>query len=383
MASIQTRTRTDGSPVWRVLFRLNGKQTTETFDTYQGASQLVAAMKRVGIDPAIAQLNARRHTGVDQMPSVADYVRSHVTGLSGIEDGTRADYLTYITRDLEPTVLGQTPLDEVTRQDVADWVTYLHRDRHLAGKSIRNRHALLSAAFSTAVMADVRASNPCAGVRLPRTESQAEMVFLDGSEFAVLLGMIDPFWQPLVTFLYSTGARFGEATALRIRDVDLGGTPPTVRIAMAWKHTASKGHKIGPPKTFKGRRTIGLNAQTADLLRPLLAGRGRDDYVFVNRHDGPVRHNNFYTNIWCKAREASAPVIFKRPRIHDLRHSSASNLIRAGVPLNIVQRILGHESIQTTVDLYGHLANDALSIAAQASALYLVEAYPEIEASAG
>lgn len=46
----------------------------------------------------------------------------------------------------------------------------------------------------------------------------------------------------------------------------------------------------------------------------------------------------------------------KRPRIHDLRHTFASWAIRASVPLPVLQRQLGHESIQTTVDRYGHLA---------------------------
>lgn len=44
------------------------------------------------------------------------------------------------------------------------------------------------------------------------------------------------------------------------------------------------------------------------------------------------------------------------PRIHDLRHTFASWAIQAGVPLPVIQRQLGHESIQTTVDTYGHLA---------------------------
>ncbi|MCA0329475.1 MAG: tyrosine-type recombinase/integrase [Actinobacteria bacterium] len=64
--------------------------------------------------------------------------------------------------------------------------------------------------------------------------------------------------------------------------------------------------------------------------------------------------------------------------MHDLRHSHASWLIAAGVPLPVIQRRLGHESIQTTVDVYGHLAPDALEIAAQAATLALGQAMPEV-----
>ena len=53
-----------------------------------------------------------------------------------------------------------------------------------------------------------------------------------------------------------------------------------------------------------------------------------------------------------RAKEAG---LTKKPRVHDLRHTNASWLIQAGVPLTVIQRHLGHESIQTTSDRYGHL----------------------------
>ena len=70
----------------------------------------------------------------------------------------------------------------------------------------------------------------------------------------------------------------------------------------------------------------------------------------------PVRGPNFYTNVWvpalARAKEAG---LTKKPRVHDLRHTNASWLIQAGIHLTVVQRDLGHESIQTTSDRYGHL----------------------------
>jgi integrase len=87
------------------------------------------------------------------------------------------------------------------------------------------------------------------------------------------------------------------------------------------------------------------------------------EWVFTNSGrstnggpDDPVRGPNFYTNVWVpallRAKEAG---LTKKPRVHDLRHTNASWLIQAGVPLTVVQRHLGHESIQTTSDGYGHL----------------------------
>jgi integrase len=86
------------------------------------------------------------------------------------------------------------------------------------------------------------------------------------------------------------------------------------------------------------------------------------DWVFTNSgrgrrgNTGPVRIHNFNPNVWrpavVRAREAG---LVKQPRLHDLRHTNASWLIQAGVPLPVIQRHLGHESIQTTVDRYGHV----------------------------
>jgi integrase len=69
-----------------------------------------------------------------------------------------------------------------------------------------------------------------------------------------------------------------------------------------------------------------------------------------------VRAQNFHTNLCVPAlTKAKDKSLTKRPRPHDLRRTSASWLIRAGVPLPVIQRHLGHQSIQTTSDRYGHL----------------------------
>jgi integrase len=57
----------------------------------------------------------------------------------------------------------------------------------------------------------------------------------------------------------------------------------------------------------------------------------------------------------------------KSPRVHDLRRTGASWMIQAGVPLPVIQQHLGHESIQTTIGVYGHLDRRSAQAAADAS----------------
>jgi integrase len=196
-------------------------------------------------------------------------------------------------------------------------------------------------------------ANPCDGNKLRRDEP-AEMVFLTHDEFAILLDSITEPWRPLVEFLVASGCRWGEVSALRPTDINVAER--TVNIRRAWRYVSGEGYQLGPPKTRRSVRTIDVPAST--LARLDLSG----DWVFTNsgrgrRGDsGPVRAHNFNPNVWVPALiRAKQAGLTNKPRVHDLRHTNASWLIQAGVPLTVVQRHLGHESIQTTSDRYGHL----------------------------
>ena len=93
------------------------------------------------------------------------------------------------------------------------------------------------------------------------------MVCLSHEEFVKLLDNTTEYWRPLLEFLVASGARWGEATALRPCDVDRAHG--TVRIIRAWKPIQG-GYELGPPKTKRSVRTIDipqLGARQARLLR--------------------------------------------------------------------------------------------------------------------
>ncbi|WP_237112608.1 site-specific integrase [Mycobacteroides abscessus] len=196
------------------------------------------------------------------------------------------------------------------------------------------------------------------------------MVFLTGAEFGLLYAQIPVFWRPMVRFLVSSGTRFSEATALTPADIDMD--KGTVRIVKAWKRGATENARMGVPKTAKSVRTI--NAP-ADALADLDLS---DEYVFRNRQGNAVRANTFRNGVWNPAIERAtgrsvraggevpAKLLVKEPRIHDLRHTCASWMIAKGVPLPVIQDHFGHESITTTVDLYGHLDRSSMQAAAVA-----------------
>lgn len=349
--------RADGGTSYRVRVRVNGRQTTETFDSPAAAAVFVARVKdpAVGVERAVA-LRAREDAASDEyVPTVAEMLDTHLRLLTGVEGRTKDDYRSEASRSWLP-VLGALRVDEVTRLDVAGIVNAM--EGHVAPKTIANRHGILVAVLETAVQERHIDHNPARRIRLPRAgeEDVEEIRFLSYSEFDRLFAQVPEPYQPFVLLLFGTGLRWSEATALQVRDIS--EAHETLRVARAWKKEArpNKGFKIGPPKSKKSRRTIALPAEVLAAIHPLLDRKG-GEWLFTTPGRGVViRHNNFYNRIWISACERAG--LDPRPRIHDARHTHASWLLSQGARLEVVQDRLGHEDYNTTRRIYGHLQPD-------------------------
>lgn len=366
MASIQSRRTSSGAVRWRVRYRHDGAQRVQTFASETAAKRWATLLDALGPGPAV---DALAQEAVADVPTVAELLADHIDHLTGITEGTRSDYRRIAQRHIVPH-LGAVPVTLIDRQAGARWVNTL-AGSGLAGKTVRNVHSLLSAALTDAARDKVIGENPVKGLRLPATVASAEMVFLTWEEYQRLLALVPAQWQPLVGVLAESGMRWGEATALTVADVDLDRA--TLRIRQAWKRTTSARAELG---TTKGRaaRTISAPASWRGFLAEATTGRAPGDWLFVNGSGGPVRHSNFRLNVWVPAvaqfagdeltgqrHPTSRRELWdgkgtgKRPRIHDLRHSFASWAIASGLSLTAIQRHMGHQSIKTTSDTYGHV----------------------------
>ena len=388
MAKITAHRAADGALSYRVQFRPRpgANPTRETFETADAARRFIDLAADIGW--AGAQEIRDASGGSDTaIPTLATWLERHLDELaSSATPGTIDGYRREAARTWLPR-LGRMPLDMLTRERITSWVAWQRKQETarsararakaiaageapppaqlVADKTIANAHGLLSAVLSAAGRR-YGLPNPAEGVRLPSDGEAEEMVFLTAAEYDRLLGATPEYWQPLVALLAGTGCRWGEATALRASDFDLDADVPVVRISRAWKRGERGGVYLGSPKTRRGRRTVTLDPTTVGLVRGLVDKAledGRpDELLFVGARGGRVAHQNFHPRVWLRAVAASG--LAKRPRIHDLRHSHASWLIAAGVPLPVIQYRLGHESIKTSVDRYGHLLPGAGELAA-------------------
>lgn len=373
MASVRHRLMSDGKHSHQVLFRLGTRQTSKSFTTDRAAQSFKKLVDDFGAEEALTIL-AEREKADATTPRLRDWCEEHIETLTGVQEGTRTRYRLIITQ-LGP--LGALPIDAVSPAAVARWVN-TQATEGLSGKTIANRHGFLSAAMKHAVRRGIVAANPCEGTRIPKTEHQ-EMVYLTGEEFAIFLRHVRPHAQGIVAMMPATGLRLGEITALQTRDIDIEAR--TLTVSRAWKYAEGRGSKsiLGPPKTSRSRRTIALPGQAVEILAPLVAGAAPEDFVFTNMAGRPWHRSGFHERVWQPAARAAELEIRKKPRVHDMRHTCASWMIRAGLPLPVIQRHLGHESITTTVDRYGHLEPAQLAMAATALSGALSFALPEIE----
>jgi integrase len=359
MASIRKRTRAGGTVAHAVLYELNGKQTSVTFDDQTTAEQFRDAVNSIGAERAMKAWDiapTKKLAAPPTGPTVEEWLGRYIDSRTGVAKSTIYDYTSYVKHDIAPT-LGKIPLSILSSDDVVDWVQELS-DRDLASKTIANRHGFLSAGLNAAVKAGLIAANPAAGTRLPRGEV-AEMCFLTHDEYDILRGCFTEHWRPMLDFMVASGVRFGELSALRPADInrDRG----TAFIGRAWKRTYDQaGYEVGATKTKKSVRTVSLAGHILDALDY------SHEWLFTNTAGNPVRAASFRNNVWYPAvTKANAAGMAKKPRIHDMRHTCASWMIAGGASLFAVQKHLGHESIKTTIDKYSHLdVKDAEAAAA-------------------
>lgn len=354
MASVSARPRADGTIAYRVQFRLQrgAPPTTETFDTPREAGAFAELVDRIGGAAARAKRIALERSG-PVAPTLSEVLDDYITAAPDLTEGSAGEYKRILTRSLLEERLGAFPVSMIDRVDVEQWVQTRRltpskkTKKPVSPKTIRNEHGLLSSLMKHAVDRGWATTNPCEKVRLP-AEVEHELQIITTEELGRIVAALAEGYQPLVLLLAATGMRWGEATALTWRDIDVEGA--RIRVRQAWKHDAAAGRVLGAPKTRNAFRSI----ETTPAIIAALGKRGRpEQLVFRNRNGDEVKHHTFHEYHWSRA--VTAARLDPRPRVHDLRHYAASHMIASGADLFEVSRALGHKSIQTTTGVYGHL----------------------------
>jgi len=209
-------------------------------------------------------------------------------------------------------------------------------------------------------------------------EDGVPVVYMTSADVEAVVGAINPHFRPLVITLAITGMRIGEASALRVRDVNLDTGKIIVRRTLS---TVAKRFRVQPGqsedqvssrtrtrvKTPSSRRTVCIPMDLVELLRALVAERDGSEPLFTMHEGGVMNLRNFRKRHWTKAIERSGLKRAHRP--HALRHFAASMLLDAGIDEIQIAAQLGHTDSTVTRRIYGHLLKPDTSEAAAAMAL--------------
>jgi integrase len=318
-------------------------------------------------DEALAKLRAEQEEDrkgtlpIGPRQKLGDYLvqwleSTHKPPMSRVN--TYVQYKSMINAHLVPG-LGHIYLQKLTPQDIQN--LYAQKIRSgLKPRTVASIHNVLHKALSNAVRWGLVSRNVASLVTVPRSE-RYEGQTLTSDQARQLIDMVKgDRMETILTLAITTGMRRGEILALRWSDIDFKNKVLYVR------RTVSRAHGFGivvnDPKTKTSRRKITL----ADFaLEALQEHRARLDQVRLQAGDKwceqglvfPCATGGFTEPgyVYQRFQRMLKKIGFPQMRFHDLRHSAATILLVMGVPMKVVQELLGHSTIAMTADTYSHL----------------------------
>jgi integrase len=330
---------------------------------------------------------------------LAEWLETWVDGLR-IQPSTRARYRHDIRSHIVPYI-GAVPLASLTSAKLDALYRELEQSGYRDGKgertaeplslrTVRNVAMILGAALKAAASAEppLLARNPAVKAKPPTAkEAQAaapEMNPWTAEQLGCFLGWARNHSQMYAAWcvLAYTGMRRGELLALRWRDVDLDAATVSVRRSVGVVRVKGEPGYLreGKTKTCKPR-VVDLDPETVAVLRAWKRERGalvlqlaRSDAVVFGDHEGRFRHPERFSHLFREAQqrcgrmlgEDAPPVI----RVHDLRHTHATILLRDRENAKVVSERLGHANVTVTLTTYSHvMPGDQRQAAARFAAL--------------
>jgi integrase len=377
----QTRRRSNGEgAVYETKDgRLRGALLVADPRTGRTVRRFVSGRSRAEVVRRIAELKAATATGaLPTSVTTRDYLAAWLERERvRVRPSTWRQREQYVRTYLGPAI-GGTSLAKLAPADV-ERMTSSMISSGLSARTAASARVILRRALGDALRDGLVTRNVAALARPPRVairDLQPGRDYLDAPSLRRLLTVAadGDAVGPLVALAATTGLRQGELLGLTWSDVRVDAAASlTVRRSLARSYS-STGWALAEPKTPRSRRTVNLPRAGVDALHAAKAAQDRakatagdawqdrDGLVFTDTVGRPLRGTNVtrdFQRLLARAELPSVP-------FHALRHSAATALLTAGVPLRVVADVLGHASITITANTYAAVVPELRREAADA-----------------
>ena len=356
----------------------NGKRLEKYFDTLPEARNWLADSRYE---------DTHGTTGITSTVTVDTWFNYWYDNLIvDLSPNTRRNYKERYEKNVKPTI-GKMCMSDVKPMHCKMILNNMMAA--YAGSTIRQTYIAMGTMFRAAVMNDVISKHPMDGVRYTKPVKAASdhrvLSIEEQRKFLEVAKTSHNYYQ--YALILETGLRTGEMIGLTWDAVDMVNKTLTVNKALEFRHKQQV-WRAGPPKTQSSYRTIPLTNRAYNLLLELrelrksqkmskdleqvltytdrhtgqTASLDMRDLVFINFRTGmPTKNSSYDTHLYKLCDVAGIPPFC----MHTLRHTYATRAIESGMPPKVLQKLLGHASIQTTMDTYVHVTDDSLSKAVQ------------------
>ena len=309
----------------------------------------------------------------------------------GLKENTFQNYI-YMYEQFVRDDLGQYKIGTMKRSDIRRFYNRLIDERGLKVSTVDSVHTVLHQVIDIAVedgyLRNNISDNALKELKQSRNLFTEKRKALTVQEQELFLGFLKSsnmynHWYPIFALMLGTGLRVGEATGLRWCDVDFENNTLSVNHTLVYfKHSQGGCYfAVNTPKTRAGERTIPLIESVKEALAQekeyqRLTGIKCDvhvdsftDFIFVNRF-GNVQHQGTLNKalrriirdcnqeILDNAKENEPVVLLPKFSCHTLRHTFTTRLCESGMNIKVIQAVLGHADISTTLDVYADVTKD-------------------------
>ena len=324
--------------------------------------------------------------------SVNDTFDRYMSTKYNLRESTKSSYLYTYDHYVRDT-FGKKRIADIKYSDVLQFYYYLLNEVKISLGTLDTVHCLLHPTFQLAVRDEIIRNNPTDGVM---KEISRESGKNRGIRHALTVEQQRAFmeyianhpiyyhWWPMFTVLLGTGCRIGEALGLRWQDLDYDKRTISINHSLSYyqKPESNKSVlRISKPKTEAGIRTIPMLDIVKDAFEMLYEEQlengfneseidGMSGFIFCNRfgtvpNPQTVNHtikriaNSYNADEVVRAKkERRDPIILPNFSCHHLRHTFCTRLCENETNLKVIQSIMGHRNIETTMDIYAEATEE-------------------------